>query len=80
MIANLPTRIGPAEFSDFCGMVAVRCPSNLEPLMRQAGGEWDPGLRRWLIERRRMGPLVRNLRRMTDPLFRHAGLSLDEPA
>ena len=45
MIANLPTRIGPAEFSDFCGMVSVRCPSDLEPLMRQAGGEWDAGLR-----------------------------------
>ena len=54
-------------------MVAVRCPSDLEPLMRQAGGEWDPGLRRWLIERRRMGPLIRNLRRTTDPLFRQAG-------
>ena len=80
MIASLPTRIGPAEFSDFCGMVAVRCPSELEPLMRQAGGEWDPGLRQWLIERRRMGPLIRNLRRATDPLIHHAGMSLDEPA
>jgi hypothetical protein len=44
-------------------MVAVRCPTDLEPLMRQAGGAWDPGLRHWLIERRRVGPLVRNLRR-----------------
>ena len=31
-----------------------------------------------LIERRRMGPLIRNLRRTTDPLFRRAGLDLDE--
>jgi hypothetical protein len=77
---QLPARIGPAEFSNFCGMIAVRCPSDLEPLMRQAGGEWDPGLRRWLIERRRMGPLVRNLRRATDPLLRHARMSRDEPA
>jgi hypothetical protein len=61
-------------------MVAVRCPSDLEPLMRQAGGEWDPGLRHWLIERRHMGPLVRKLRRVTGPLIRHAGISLDEPA
>ena len=46
--------------------------------MRQAGGVWEPGGRRWLIERRRLGPLVRKLRRTTDPLFRKAGLSLDE--
>jgi hypothetical protein len=34
--------------------------------------------RRWLIERKRMGPLIRNLRLVTDPLFRRAGMSLDE--
>jgi hypothetical protein len=27
--------------------------------------------------RRRVGPLIRELRRTTDPLFRHAGLDLD---
>ena len=32
----------------------------------------------WLIEPRRIGPLVRNLRRVTDPLFRQAGISLDD--
>jgi hypothetical protein len=69
-----------AEFSDFGGAyIAVRCPTDLEPLMQQAGGLWEPGSRRWLIRRRRLGPLVRNLRRVTDPLFRHAGPSLDEP-
>jgi len=26
----------------------------------------------------RVGPLVRNLQRATDPLFRHAGMNLDE--
>jgi hypothetical protein len=26
---------------------------------------------------KRMGPLIRNLRRNTDPLFRRAGISLD---
>jgi hypothetical protein len=31
-----------------------------------------------LIQRRRIGLLIRNLRRATDPLFRHAGLSLDD--
>lgn len=76
-----PTRVGPAEFSDFgVAYVAVRCPSDLAPLMQRAGGLWEVGSKRWLIPRRRLGPLVRNLRRETDPLFRHAELSLDEPA
>jgi hypothetical protein len=46
--------------------------------MRQAGGLWEPGRRVWLIEQRRIGPVVRALERDTDfPLFRQAGLSLD---
>jgi hypothetical protein len=75
--ASLPTRIGPAEFSTLGAMVAVRCPSDLVPLVQQAGGLWEPGSRRWLVERRRMGPLIRNLRRSTDPLLRRAGIDLD---
>jgi hypothetical protein len=46
--------------------------------MRQAGGQWEPGSRQWLIERRRIVPLIRRLERVTDTLFRQAGLSLDE--
>ena len=76
---DLPARIGPAEFRDFgVAYVAVRCPSDLAPLMQQAGGLWEVGSKRWLIHRRRLGPLVRKLRLVTDPLFRRAGLSLDE--
>jgi hypothetical protein len=75
---DLPTRIGPCEFSQLGAMIIVRCPHAFDRLMRQAGGQQEPGSRRWLIERRRMGPLVRNLRRETDPLFRQAGLSLDD--
>jgi hypothetical protein len=74
---DLPARIGPAEFSMLGGMVAVRCPSDFVPLMQKAGATWAPGSRRWLVERRRLGPLIRNLRRSTDPLFRHAGVDLD---
>jgi hypothetical protein len=59
------------------GMVAVRCPANLVPLAEKAGGTWELGSRRWLVERRRIGPLIRNLRRGTDPLFRRAGIDLD---
>ena len=58
-------------------MVAVRCPRELAPLMKKAGGLWEPGSRRWLIERRRIAPLVRALGRATDPLFRQAGMDLD---
>jgi hypothetical protein len=47
-------------------------------LVRQAGGMWEPGSQRWLIEQRRIGPLIRNLRRVTDLLFRQAGIDLDE--
>ena len=78
--ADLPAHIGPAEFQALGSLVAVRCPHDLDPLMRKAGGMWEPGSRRWLIERRRMNPLVRNLRRATDPLFRQAGVDLDGEA
>jgi hypothetical protein len=70
-------RVGPCEFELLGAMVAVRCPQDFEPLMRQAGGVWEPGSRWWLIERRRLGPLVRGLRQATDPLFRRVGMDLD---
>ena len=74
---TLPTRIGPVEFSVLGSMFAVRCPKELVPLIEKAGGVREPGGRRWLIERRRIGPLIRNLHRVTDPLFRQAGVDLD---
>jgi hypothetical protein len=37
--------------------------------MRTAGDKWDAGHRHWLIERRRIGPVI--------PLFRQAGVNLD---
>jgi hypothetical protein len=77
-IPALPAHIGPVELSDFASWVAVRCPSDLAPVVQRAGGVWEPGSQQWLVERRRLGPLVRNLRRTTDPLFRRAGLSLDD--
>ena len=75
----MPAQIGPCQFREVGALIAVRCPHDFDPLMRQAGGLWEPGSRRWLIERRRLGPLVRNLRRRTDPLFRRVGMDLDEP-
>jgi hypothetical protein len=73
----LPTNIGPVVFGRFGGLVTVRCPRELDRLMRRAGGEWDPGGRRWLIERRRIGPAIRELERSVDPLFRRVGIDLD---
>ena len=75
---TIPARIGPVEFGTLGAMVAVRCPHEFDSLMRRAGDTWEPGSRRWLIERRRIGPVIRELRRTTDPLFRRAGLDLDE--
>jgi hypothetical protein len=38
---------------------------------------WEPGSRRWRVQRRRIGPVIRALERATDPLFRQAGINLD---
>jgi len=46
-------------------------------VMRRASGEWDAGSRRWTIERPRIGPVIRTLQRVTDPLFRQAGLAVE---
>jgi hypothetical protein len=58
-------------------MVAVRCPQEFADIILRAGGLWEPGSGRWLVERRRIGPVIRALQRATDPLFRHASTSLD---
>jgi hypothetical protein len=72
-----PGRIGPVEFTEFGRMVAVRCPQDYAHILQRAGGMWEPGSRRWLVSRHRIGPVIRALERETDPLFRQAGMSLD---
>jgi hypothetical protein len=74
---SLPARVGPAEFDRLGKWVAIRAPRELDGIFQRAGGVWEPGSRRWLIEPRRIGPVIRALRRATDPLFRRSGLSLD---
>jgi hypothetical protein len=73
---HVPKQIGPCQFGELGAMIAVRCPHDYDNVMRNAGGLWEPGTRRWLIERRRIGPVIRQLQRCTDPLFRHAGVDL----
>ena len=55
----------------------MRCPVELAHILRRAGAVWEPGSRRWLVQRRRIGPVIRALERATDPLFRQAGIDLD---
>ena len=71
-------QIGPCVLEAWgAKWITVRCPSALAPLVRSAGGLWDPGRRFWLVERRRAGPLMRRLEQATAPLFRQAELNLD---
>ena len=74
---DLPAHIGPVQFGRLGGWVTVQCPREHVPLMVAAGGLWDPGAGRWLIEPRRIGPVIRELERTTDPLFRQVGMRLD---
>ena len=71
----VPSRIGPVEFGALGGWISVRWPKDYDTFMRRAGGQWEPGTRRWLIERRRIGPVIRALERSVDPLFRAVGLT-----
>jgi hypothetical protein len=42
-------------------MVTIRCLRDLDHVMRKTGGQWEPGICRWLIERRRIGLLIPEL-------------------
>jgi hypothetical protein len=72
---SVPARIGPCQFGHLGRWVTIRCPLEYDQLMRGAG---DPGGGRWIIDPRRIGAVIRVLRRVTDPLFRRAGIDLDE--
>jgi hypothetical protein len=74
---ELPGHIGPCEFGELGKLVAVRCPREFAHILQRAGAVWEPGSRRWLVQRRRIGPVIRALERATDPLFRRVGMSLD---
>ena len=77
-VIPVPDQVGPCQFGRLAMWITVRCPRELAPLMVKAGGIWDPGARQWCIEPRRIGPVVRALRERTDPLFRQAGIDLDQ--
>jgi hypothetical protein len=77
-MVDIPPRISPVTFGRLGGWVSIHCPRAHDGLMGGAGGLWEPGSRQWLLEPRRIGPVIRELRRDTDPLFRRVGLDLDE--
>jgi hypothetical protein len=56
----------------------VQCPSEFDALLMEAGAVCEPGERRWLLLLHRLGPVLRALRRRTDPLFQQAGVDLDD--
>jgi hypothetical protein len=72
---DLPASIGPVQLGQLGGWVTVRCPREHVALMVAAGGLWEPGGKRWLIERRRIGPVIRELESTVDPLFRRAQMT-----
>ena len=76
-MVDLPHQIGPCQLDELGALVAIRCPSDLDGVLRRAGATWEPGSRRWLLSPARAAKLVPRLRRSTDPLFRRAGLNLD---
>ena len=58
------------------GVGSLTGPTTLPSVARRrVGGKWDG--QRWLIHVRRIGLVLRVVRRVTDPLFRQAGLELD---
>jgi hypothetical protein len=74
---DVPSTIGPVVFGTRgVGWVMVKCPHDYDALMQRAGGVWEPAQRQWLVERRRIGPVLRELERTVDPLFRQAGIRL----
>jgi hypothetical protein len=76
-VGALPHRIGSVRIDRLGSLFAVRCPADLDPLMREAGGIWEPDSRRWLLVGSRLVQLAPTLRRKTEPLFRWAGINLD---
>jgi hypothetical protein len=76
--SSLPSRIGPVEPGMLGGVVVARCSENFVPILKRAGAMWEPSSRRWLVERRRIGPLIRALER-APALYRGAAAKVYRP-
>ena len=73
---DVPPSIGPVVFGTHgVGWVMVRCPRQYDDLMRRAGASGSLARGNgW--ERRRIGPVIRELECTVDPLFARAGIRL----
>jgi hypothetical protein len=76
-MVDVPENIGPVVFGVGVGWVMIQCPRQYDDLMRRAGATWESDAQQWLIARRRIGPVIRELERIVDPLFHYAGIRLD---
>jgi hypothetical protein len=76
-LATPPCPLASALLSSASSVAWWRCAARRSSRTSCAGGVWEPGSRRWLVERRRIGPVIRALEAATDPLFRHASLVLE---
>jgi hypothetical protein len=57
---DVPPSIGPVVFGTLgVGWVMVRCPRQYDEVRRRAGGVWEPSAPQWLVERRRIRPVIR---------------------
>jgi hypothetical protein len=75
---TLPHQVGPCQIAWLGSLVAIRCPKDLDRIVGRTAATWEPGSGRWLVSPSRAAKLVPKLRRATDPLFRKAGMSLDQ--
>jgi hypothetical protein len=75
---TLPHQVGPCQIAWLGALVAIRCPKDLDRIVGRTAATWEPGSGRWLVSPSRAAKLVPKLRRATDPLFRKAGMSLDQ--
>ena len=72
-----PLALAPANSASSVAWWLSGARKELAHILKRAGGVWEPGSRRWLVEQRPIGPVIRALESATDPLFRRAGLVLE---
>jgi hypothetical protein len=57
-LSEIPSHIGSSEFGMLGCQVTVRRRDSLTRSCGKPGGQWEAGWHRWLIERRRIGPVI----------------------
>jgi hypothetical protein len=69
-VIPIPKQVGPCRFGRRGNWITVQCPAEFDALMSAAGGIRDSSSKHsWLLREARIGPVLRALRRATDPVF-----------